>query len=83
MPIQQSPNPQFKEDHTPEHLPLPPSELPLLITAYRGVVEDLTRDGRSTGLAVQALHELGDLYHHQGNIRYIVWKEGKGEGGGM
>ena len=72
--IQQSPDLcQLAVDCTPKLLPLPSSELPHLITAYRGVVEDLSRDGGcGTELAVQALHELGDLYHHQGNIRYSV-----------
>ena len=71
--IEQSNHSQIMLDYTPELLPLPASELLHLIAAYRGVVEDLNRSGCGTELA---LHELGDLRHHQGNIGYIVYEEG-------
>ena len=57
-----------EHDGTVNIAPLPPSQLPLLISSYNEVITELeTGDDRLTSSC--AMHELGDLHFHNSKKR--------------
>ena len=46
--------------------------LPLITSSYEETIQLLLKNSNTTGLALQAMHELGNIHFSRGNTKVIV-----------